>query len=86
MESAAAEKYAAFGFSDGEVADVLADFSVAAAEQRSVAGERVHQVEDIDRIGQSSLPYRRAADTRTRGRSGIADDGQRAKHRHDVCL
>ena len=47
MERAAAQKNAAVRLGDGEVANVFADLSEGALEQRTVGGERVHQVIDI---------------------------------------
>jgi hypothetical protein len=41
--------------SAGEVADVLADLGVVAAEEGAVAGERVDEVEDVARVLQASL-------------------------------
>jgi hypothetical protein len=51
VEGSAAEEDAGFGFGYGEVANVLADFGVAAAEESAVAGEGVDEVKDVDGVG-----------------------------------
>ena len=57
MQRAAAEElWLGVGrFGDGEVADVLADLGVGAAEERAVGGERVDQVEDVARVLEAGL-------------------------------
>jgi hypothetical protein len=40
---------------DGEVADVLADLGVGAAQERAVGGERVDEVEDVARVLEAGL-------------------------------
>ena len=61
MKCAAADELglgpAVFGkfFGDGEVADVLAEFGVGAAEEGAVAGERIDEVEDILRVLHAGL-------------------------------
>src|SRR6201747_1604439 len=72
MQRAAAEEDAALGFGHHEVADVLADLGVVAAEQRAVAGERVDQVEDVDGILELRRADRRATHTSACGCCGFA--------------
>ena len=52
-------------FSDGEIANVLANFSIAATEKRAIARERIHQIEDIPGILQV-----RFVDAKGDGREG----------------
>jgi hypothetical protein len=47
VEGSAAEEDTGFRLGDLEVADILADFCVVAAEQSAVSGEGVHELEDI---------------------------------------
>jgi hypothetical protein len=47
VQRATAHENAAFGFGNGEVADVLANFGEGAAEEGAVAGETVDQLIDV---------------------------------------
>ena len=76
MQRAAAQKDAALRLGHREVAHVLADLRVAAAQQRSVAGERVDQLEDVDRVLQPRLAHHRAARAGARGCGGFAGGHQ----------
>jgi hypothetical protein len=49
------------GFGYGEVADVLADLGVAAAEEGAVAGEGVDEVKDVDGVREFGLAHHRSA-------------------------
>ena len=62
MQRSAAKEDACFGFGDVEVADVLADLGVAAAEEGAVAGERVDELEDVDGVLEAGLADERSAD------------------------
>ncbi len=64
VQGAAAQEDAALGFGNCEVPDVLADLGVVPAQQGAVAGERVHQIEDVYRVLQLRLAHRRPADAR----------------------
>jgi hypothetical protein len=62
MQSAAAQELGLAGgvfrigaAGNGEIADVLADFGVAAAQQCAVAGERVDQIEDVAGVLEAGL-------------------------------
>lgn len=70
MQGAAAQEDAAFGFGDGEVADVLADLGVVAAEEGTVAREGVDELEDVDGVLQACLADLRSADAGARGGGG----------------
>jgi hypothetical protein len=66
MKRSAAEEDAGFGFSDGEIANVFADFSVAAAEEGAVAGEGVDEVKDIHRVREPGFTHHRSTFAQTR--------------------
>jgi hypothetical protein len=55
------------GFGYGEVADVLADFGIAAAEEGAVTGEGVDQIEDVDGVGKFGFAHDRSAFAQARG-------------------
>ena len=57
VERSAAEKYAAIGLSNGEVANVFADFGEGPLEQGAVAGKRVHQIIDIGGVVQKRFTH-----------------------------
>jgi len=57
VQRAAAEKHAAIGFGDGEVANVFANLSEGALEQRTVGRERVHQVVDVGGVLEQGLTH-----------------------------
>jgi hypothetical protein len=72
VESSTAEEDAARfsrdgGLGYGEVADVFADLGVAAAKERPVAGERVHQIKDVDCVRELRFTHHRSAFAQSRG-------------------
>ena len=81
VEGSAAEEDSGFGFSDVEVADVLADLGVVAAEEGAVAGEGVDEVEDVLRVLEAGVADGGSADAGAGGGGGgrVADglDGGR---------
>ena len=67
MQGAAAEEDPALAFGDGEVANVLADLRIGAAQQGAVAGEGVDELEDVDGVRELGLAYDSSSNARTRG-------------------
>src|SRR5664280_2744749 len=65
-----------------EVADVLADFGVVSAQQGAVAGERVDQLEDVDRVLKFCLAHDRTADSTARRCGGFTGGHQRSRTAH----
>ena len=57
VQRAATEKVSFTSFSDSEVTYVLADLRITAPQQRSVMGEGIDEVEDVDGVPEVCLPY-----------------------------
>jgi hypothetical protein len=77
MERAAAKEGSDVGFGDREVADVLADLGIVAAEQGAIMRERVDEVEDVRRIGEFGWAHDDCGKSGGLGDRGLKDTGQR---------
>jgi hypothetical protein len=76
VEGSAAEEDVGLGFGYGEVADVLADLGVVAAEEGAVAGEGVDEVEDVDGVRELCGAHGGSVDAGARRRGGVTDRHQ----------
>jgi hypothetical protein len=66
MEGSAAEEDPRFGLGYGEVADILADLGVAAAEESAIAREGVDEIEDVDGVGELGFAHGGSAHAQAR--------------------
>ena len=96
VERAAAEKDAAIGLGDGEVANVFADLGEWALEQRAIGGERIHQIVDVGGVLKQGLTHQHGrppaalqctrAEMRFDARPGPVDAGARGSADHIVAV